>query len=52
MYNLKKKIWPFGPDCEPLNGEVSEETKQWLIESGRAKEEDFEPAKSEKTKQK
>jgi hypothetical protein len=42
MANLINEIWPFGQHCNSLIGEVSEETKAYLIESGKAKEEDFE----------
>jgi hypothetical protein len=42
MANLINEIWPFGQHCNSLIGEVSEETKVYLIESGKAKEEDFE----------
>lgn len=48
MAKLNKKLFPFGLDCSPVEGEVSEETKQWLIESGRATEEDFEQDSAKK----
>lgn len=50
MYKLIKPINPFGSNCEPIT-ECDEPTKEWLIETAKAVEEDFEVIK-EKTKQK
>lgn len=52
MPYLKTEIWPFGHNCNPLQGEVSEETKTYLIESEKAKEEDFEVSEETKEKKK
>ena len=48
MAQLKHKILPFGAGCASMEGEVSEETKQWLIETERATEEDFETTEEPK----
>lgn len=52
MPYLKTEIWPFGHNCKSLQGEVSEETKAYLIESEKAKEEDFEVSEKIKEKKK
>lgn len=46
------ELYPFGHNCKQLQGEVSEETKQYLIESGKATEYDFEQTTEVLTKKK
>lgn len=46
------ELYPFGHNCQQLKGEVSEETKQYLIESGKANEDDFEQVTEVLTKKK
>jgi hypothetical protein len=43
MFNLKTPINPFGSGCSPLT-KVDADTKAWLIETGKASEDDFEEA--------
>jgi len=50
MAKLINTLYPFGAHCLPLEGEVSEETKRWLLDSERATEADFEKPKKEKAK--
>ena len=52
MAQLKAKIYPFGSVCEAMEGEVSEEIKQWLIETERCTKDDFEPKENKNKKQK
>jgi len=44
VYKVKEgvELYPYGLHCEPIKGEVSEEIYLFLIETGKAKEEDFE----------
>jgi hypothetical protein len=52
MAKLINPIYPFGAHCLPLEGEVSEETKRWLLDSERATEADFEQEETKNTKPK
>ena len=51
MYKLIKPINPFGVGCTPIT-EADEATKEWLIETGKAVESDFEPAENSNKKEK
>lgn len=46
MYKLINPINPFGIGCAPMQ-EVDEATKEWLIETGKCIEEDFESEEKE-----
>jgi hypothetical protein len=50
MYKLIEPIYPFGANCEPFTV-VTEDQKQWLIETGRANEESFETETEKHKKQ-
>ena len=52
MAKLINPLYPFGAHCLPLEGEVSEETKRWLLDSERATEADFEQEEIKNTKPK
>ena len=49
MYKLINPINPFGNGCTPLT-EVDEATKEWLIETEKCSEEDFESSEETKNK--
>lgn len=48
MAKLINEIYPFGAHCLPMSGEVSEEIKDYLIETEKATEEDFEVSEEKK----
>jgi hypothetical protein len=52
MAKLINPIYPFGAHCEALSGEVTESTKQYLIETNKATEADFEVEEVKETKSK
>ncbi len=47
MYKLINPINPFGSNCEPIT-QCDQDTKDWLIETSKAVEEDFELIKENK----
>jgi hypothetical protein len=45
-------LFPYGPQCKEIKGEVTESMAAYLIESGHAVAEDFEQVEVKETKSK